>query len=315
MLTKHRYISGVALRFAVDLGLHQEISEASKSEQDENKEDESRRKKQKYKRELKRRLWWCTYSLDRLVSISLARPFGISDNDITTPMPSAKENNFFESEALMKFSNGQTKRNCDPISQHFIRLRILQSEILAASQQARTPGNSVENRVSPEFNRSAASTPDSGSLQLQHAPEWTQAMEKRLEEWQNLAPTIPATGVSFPKAIFEFYYWQTVIVIYQSPLNTKLLVEDISTLANDLESSKSGPKVLHDHEHAAYLKVAQAGQKVLRTYRQRHLTGCIQYTFSSTHYLFRVAMLYLHAIGKSTVVRSKIVGLPLSSHC
>lgn len=307
MLTKYRYITGVALRYAVDLGLHQEITESSKSDQEDNEEDEAKRKKQKYKRELKRRLWWCTYSLDRLVSISLARPFGISDNDITTPMPSAKENNFFEKEALMKFSNGQTKRNCDPISQHFIRLRILQSEILAASQQARAPGSSVESRVSPEFNRSAASTPDSGSQQLQHTPEWTQAMEKRLDEWQALAPTIPATGVSFPKAIFEFYYMQTLIVIYQSPLNTKLLVEDISSLAKQLESSSSTPKPLQDHEHAAYLKVAQAGQKVLRTYRQRHLTGCIQYTFSSTHYLFRVAMLYLHAIGKSSLVRSKIV--------
>jgi hypothetical protein len=297
------------MRLAVDLGLYQESKSKSTKSAPNDKNDAQSVDKT---RELKRRLWWCTYSLDRLVSISLGRPFGISDNDITTPMPSINDKKLFENEPLFKFSNAHAKRNCDPISQHFIRLRMLQSEILTASQKARTtPTPSVEGFGSPGSDGSSALTPKGSEMQRsQVSSAWTQEMEKRLKDWQDLAPTKPATGVSFPPAIFEFYYWQTIIVLYQSPLNTSILAEDIHEVESDLAMQMRDSKPLLEDEHEAYLKVAEAGQKVLRMYRHRHLTGCIQYTYSSTHYLFRVGMLYLHAIGKSAVVRREMVSLP-----
>lgn len=67
------YIVGVAVRLAIDLGLHLEVSNASavggafEAQID-----------------LRRRLWWCTYSMDRLVSICVGRPLGIQDEAVST---------------------------------------------------------------------------------------------------------------------------------------------------------------------------------------------------------------------------------------
>lgn len=72
------YIVGVAVRLAVDLGLHYEDSEAKESKKD------GKEGKRQWSRELRRRLWWCVYSLDRLVSTCVGRPFGIADEVIST---------------------------------------------------------------------------------------------------------------------------------------------------------------------------------------------------------------------------------------
>ena len=67
------YITGVAVRLAVDLGLHYEDgseAEQLKEEQPSNKtkitqnEEKGRRE---WIQDLRRRLWWCVYSFDRLV--------------------------------------------------------------------------------------------------------------------------------------------------------------------------------------------------------------------------------------------------------
>ena len=67
------YITGVAVRLAVDLGLHYEDgsevenpngepqSGKTKSTQDEE------RGRREWMQDLRRRLWWCVYSFDRLV--------------------------------------------------------------------------------------------------------------------------------------------------------------------------------------------------------------------------------------------------------
>lgn len=72
------YIVGVAVRLAVDLGLHYEDSEAKESKKD------GKEGRRQWSRELRRRLWWCVYSLDRLVSTCVGRPFGIADEVIST---------------------------------------------------------------------------------------------------------------------------------------------------------------------------------------------------------------------------------------
>ena len=83
------YIVGVAVRLAVDLGLHFEDSNASATESGPSgapvdREAERLRGRREWVRDLRRRLWWCTYSLDRLVSTCVGRPFGIQDEVVST---------------------------------------------------------------------------------------------------------------------------------------------------------------------------------------------------------------------------------------
>lgn len=71
------YIVGVAMRLAVDLGLHYEDGNGDQG-------DAQFAGRRAWNRDMRRRLWWCTYSLDRLVSTCVGRPFGISDECVST---------------------------------------------------------------------------------------------------------------------------------------------------------------------------------------------------------------------------------------
>ncbi|KAI9042457.1 transcription factor domain-containing protein [Aspergillus affinis] len=63
---------GLALRMAISLGLHQEVSDPSISEGDRNR---------------RRRAWWSVYSLDRLLSVKSGNPITIHDEDIGIKWP------------------------------------------------------------------------------------------------------------------------------------------------------------------------------------------------------------------------------------
>ncbi|KXG53348.1 Transcription factor [Penicillium griseofulvum] len=63
---------GLALRMAISLGLHQEVSDPSITEEDRNR---------------RRRAWWSVYSLDRLLSVKSGNPITIHDEDIGISWP------------------------------------------------------------------------------------------------------------------------------------------------------------------------------------------------------------------------------------
>jgi len=55
-----------------------------------------------------------------------------------------------------------------------------------------------------------------------------------------------------------------------------------------------------------FLKVAEAGQKVLKLYRQLHRIHLVNYTFLATHHLFMAGISFLYAIWHSPAVRSEL---------
>jgi hypothetical protein len=66
---------GLAMRMCIDLGLHRRM--------------QRRKSANLAEIEMRKRLFWTTYCLDRQVSIVLGRPFAISDRDIDTEVSSA----------------------------------------------------------------------------------------------------------------------------------------------------------------------------------------------------------------------------------
>jgi proline utilization trans-activator len=70
---------GMALRMAISLGLHQEVS-ASDDPAAIGLDEESR--------EHRRRVWWSIYSLDRILSVKSGNPITIHDEDIGVKLPS-----------------------------------------------------------------------------------------------------------------------------------------------------------------------------------------------------------------------------------
>ncbi|KAE8138310.1 major facilitator superfamily domain-containing protein [Aspergillus pseudotamarii] len=66
------YMIGLAMRTAIDLGLHRKANEVNLDP---------------FTAQLRRRLFWTVYYLERVVSMSLGRPFSIADRNIDLPLP------------------------------------------------------------------------------------------------------------------------------------------------------------------------------------------------------------------------------------
>ncbi|KAJ6438888.1 Phosphate transporter [Purpureocillium lavendulum] len=96
------YISGLCMRMCIDLGYHSEHTIQQPVTQQASVD-----------MDMKRRLFWVTYSLDRSLATTLGRPFFISDEEVDVKLPD-----------LSLSPSARVK------SVHWLRLQCLQSEIV-----------------------------------------------------------------------------------------------------------------------------------------------------------------------------------------
>ncbi|KAK4151271.1 fungal-specific transcription factor domain-containing protein [Chaetomidium leptoderma] len=303
------YIIGVAVRLAVDLGLHYEDGKdletglaAPATPQTETVAKE--RGRREYVRDLRRRLWWCTYSFDRLVSICVGRPFGISDQVITTEFPSLLEDRYITPSGIVQPPREMLRPTYKLVAHHYFKLRLLQSEILQVlqfrqAQSARSGGNHQNPYMHTELPSPFLSKFDSFR-------SWRIDIDRRLWEWKNSAPNKVETGVAFSTDFLNLNYWQAIIMLYRQSLSVPAVFEGEYDTAKEVNSPTVYSAELREDEDRVYLKIAEAGQKILRLYRQLHLVGLVNYTYLTTHHLFVAGISYLYAIWHSPIVRSRL---------
>ncbi|KAG9236813.1 fungal-specific transcription factor domain-containing protein [Amylocarpus encephaloides] len=315
------YIIGVAVRLAVDLGLHYEdgkdldvgLEEQSTDPKAEDSEHtrlqtqrtQRERGRREWVRDFRRRLWWCTYSFDRLVSTCVGRPFGITDQVVTTEFPSLLDDKYITPSGLLKPIGIEGEPTYKHASYHYFRLRLLQSEILQVlqhqqAQQARAGGANQRN----PYMHTALRSPflaKFGSFR-----SWRIDIDKRLWEWKTSAPTKRETGVAFSIEFLELNYWQCIIMLYRQSLSVPQIFEGEFNTSNEVNSPNVHNVELREDEERVFLKVAEAGQRVLRLYRQLHRVHLVNYTFLATHHLFMAGISFLYAIWHSPIVRSRL---------
>ncbi|OAA47712.1 positive regulator of purine utilization [Metarhizium rileyi] len=315
------YITGVAVRLAVDLGLHHEdggdiegMPPESTTDPDSARaagiregsvQDRGRRL---WIRDLRRRLWWCTYTFDRLVSTCVGRPFGVSDEIITTELPSLLDDEYITRTGFRHPPEGDDHSSYKHVAHHYFRLRLLQSEILQVLQfnQAQTARASSDHqsRLYPEMR---PHLPSPFLVQFDSFRSWRLDIDRRLYLWRTSAPTREETGVAFSTEFLELNYWQAIILLYRQSLSVPTVFEGEYNTSDEVNSSPTAfTAELCEDEDRIYLKVAEAGQKILRIYRQLHLSGLVSYTYLSTHHLFMAGISYLYAIWHSQLVRSRL---------
>ena len=262
--------------------------------------------KREWLRDLRRRLWWCTYSFDRLVSVCVGRPFGISDQVITTQFPSLLEDRYISQDGFAEPPSDMLRPTYKLVSHHYFRLRLLQSEILQVLQfrQAQAVHASSTREKNPHMH---TSLPSPFLLRFDCFRSWRIDIDRRLWEWKNSAPKKEDTGMAFSTEFFDLNYWQAVIMLYRQSLSVPAMFEGEYHTAKEVNSPTVYDMELLEDEDRVYLKVAEAGQKTLRLYRQLHLVGLVNYTYLSTHHLFVAGISYLYAIWHSPIVRSRLV--------
>jgi hypothetical protein len=296
------YIIGVAVRLAVDLGLHADDDlggdksgtgfptpingdYAARPKRHSNPDSKDQGRKN-YISDFRRRLWWCTYSLDRLVSSVVGRPFGISDRFVTTQFPTLLDDQFITPFGIIPPPEGFKSPSYKRVSYHYFRYRLLQSEILQVlqfrqTQIIREKGVSQENPYMLSDIPCPFLKSFNGSFR-----RWRTDVDSRLLAWRESAPTPAQTGVDFSPLFLELNYWHAVLMLYRQSLSIPAdLAEEV-----DATENVQSPLVLNveDNEDAdaVFMKVAAAGQKVLKIYRLLHRKYLVNYTYLSTHHLF-----------------------------
>ncbi|KAK2612567.1 hypothetical protein QQS21_001337 [Conoideocrella luteorostrata] len=314
------YITGVAVRLAVDLGLHHEDGgdvEAIPPEPsadldaaqiaDSSEGSAQDRGRRLWIVDLRRRLWWCTYTFDRLVSTCVGRPFGVSDEIITTELPSLLDDEFITRNGFQEPPDGADHPSYKHVAHHYFRLRLLQSEILQVLQynqaQIARATNGNRSKMYPEMR---SHLPSPFLVQFDSFRSWRMDIDRRLYQWKTSAPTREETGVAFSTEFLELNYWQAIILLYRQSLSVPAMFEGEYNPSDEVNSPSAFTAELCEDEDKIYLKVAEAGQKILRIYRQLHLSGLVSYTYLSTHHLFMAGISYLYAIWHSPLVRSRL---------
>jgi hypothetical protein len=301
------YIIGVAVRLAIDMGLHQEdetsivgqvpTGESTDSNGDTATDDQlasnpSKEKgRREYARDFRRRLWWCVYSFDRLVCTCVGRPFGITDEAITTEFPSIVDDRYITPAGVPQVDIESAKPTYKLVAYHYFRLRLLQSEILQVlqhrqTQMARDRGINRENPYMHTKLNSPFLKDFDGSFRL-----WRQDIDRRLRDWKMSAPSQQDTGVQFSPLFLELNYWQVVVMLYRQSLTVpSVLAEELQSTNDDVQSPSMPNIEESEDEDAVFIKVAEAGHKVLKIYRQLHRIHLVNYTYLATHHLFMAGM-------------------------
>lgn len=322
------YIIGVAVRLALDLGLNYEDGKDfafGLEELDLNGEDTDRvrlskeriakeRGRREYIRDVRRRLWWCTYGFDRLVSTCVGRPFSITDEVITTEFPSLLDDKYITMGGFLKPPEDQTDPSYKHVAYHYLRLRLLQSEILQVlqhqhHQQAHMTRASATNQGNAYMH---TTLPSPFLSKFDSFRSWRVDIDKRLWDWKISAPTEEQTGMAFNIEFFDLNYWQCVIMLYRPSLSTPPVFEGEYSTSDEVQSPSMHHAEMRDDEEKVSLKIAEAGEKVLRLYRHLHRKHLVNYTYLSTHHLFMAGIAYLYALWHSPVVRSRLVRRPLT---
>ena len=297
------YITGVAVRLGVDLGLHYEDgagidAEGSRGTSQDVKIgasdasariDPKERGRREWVRDLRRRLWWCVYSFDRLVSTCVGRPFGISDAVITTDWPSVLDDKDITQDGFLIPSHSFNGPSYKRVSHHYFRLRLLQSEILQVLQYRQAQKVHAKDRK--RSNQYMHTRLTSGFLQaFDSFHSWREDIDRRLWEWKENAPLQQDTTVQFSVKFLELNYWQAVIMLYRQSLSVPPDLAGEAGPHHDVESPLSANDE-HEHEDDIFLKVAEAGQRVLKLYRQLHRVHLVNYTYLATVHLFMAGRL------------------------
>ena len=165
------HLTGIALRLCIDMGLHWETEGQTLNTGPE----------LLYER---RRLWYSAYHFDRVLGITLGRPFGIIDESTRVPLP----NPWAVTRPPLNHETNEFDIHHQRAHNHLFSMAKLESEIKHV-QHSQTCGLKI---AYPKVNFAM----------------WIQDIQPRLQEWYS---TIPDTGRAHPSSIFANQaYWDTI---------------------------------------------------------------------------------------------------------
>lgn len=239
------YILGSALRLTVDLGLHTESVNLTFDP---------------FTREMRRRLFWSVYSLDRQICSYFGRPFGIPEESITTRFPSLLD----DSRILMVNPGKPNSPELDysddydysvsskTIAMAMFKVRKIQATIVKVLY-------APNSELPREFD---------------NIEEWRTKILKDLDNWyiEDVPKNPQSMNCSFNTFVFDLNYHYSKIVLYGLSPKCPTLTETSFKIVFD--STKGTIDVFHN----------------------LCITKKLSYTWVAVHNIFMTGMTYLYVI-------------------
>lgn len=129
------YMVGLAMRTAIDLGLHRKANEFNMDP---------------FTAQMRRRLFWTVYYLERVVSMSLGRPFSISDRHIDLDLPLDVDDDV-EDPALITTPPVTNQPTTLTFAIYIIKLRRIDSRIQHKIYRADRPLSTLRPKMDPLY--------------------------------------------------------------------------------------------------------------------------------------------------------------------
>ncbi|TKY90762.1 hypothetical protein EX895_000760 [Sporisorium graminicola] len=290
------YCLGVALRLTTGIGLYTEtpgVLEASGNQPQDASETLV---------EKKRRLFWCSYALDRQVCVHLGRPFGIADSDIKVnlpwvhnesemvAMPIAEDKNRAEGTGAMEEDvDSSTEIARREAASVLATLQASSNDQQGSSSHATTVSlpkpKDASRWVSLSFFRMRILQSEIQSMLYQNAElprrfdsyaHWKTDILRRLHAWRRYAPAskkdLEASGCGYNPIFLELNYQQTLLMVYGlSPRFPNASRKDL-----------------------AY--VEECSRSIINMYATLSKEGQMNYTWMTGHNVFIACTSYLYAI-------------------
>ena len=111
-------------------------------------------------------------------------------------------------------------------------------------------------------------------------------MDRRLWEWKESAPLQQDITVKFNVNFLDLNYWQAVIVLYRPSLRVPPNLAGEQGPLKEIESPLVFGGEDQEWDDEIYLKVAEAGQRILKLYKQLHKVHVVNYTYLATVHIF-----------------------------
>lgn len=281
-------LSGLALRHCIELGLHRKIP-WSKVESDT------------MKSEMRRRVFWCSYNLDRAAAVTLGRPVGISDNVITVNYPlDINDENITVTGLLCEPRNHSAREPSTTVSSaiHTIRIR----QIWARMQDSLDP-----------------QADSSGLTRNVDRSELTDSFKKQLSDWLDSAPPqLPANQVYNnnygTSEWFQLMYHHSILLLHRNRL-AQISIPTHSSPGTEPSEKNNVAAGGTDIPESVYLECAEASQSICTLYRTLYATQRLNDTWGSLHVLFLGGITFLHCLWVSEEVRARYRQDKVSATC
>ncbi|KAJ1027217.1 hypothetical protein NDA18_003228 [Ustilago nuda] len=282
-------LSGAAIRLVTELNLHVDREYDSTANAPFTNETI----------DLRRRLFWTTYCLDRSLAVALARPPGLSDAWIHVQLPSLvsdadilRANRDQGSSSLENWQIDWQKQ----IFRSHINLRRVQSEVLCRLHSVNPRDYSLDND-GISLSQPAPARP-SLALVMEVGPptpnvEWQTRMMEKLAQWRSEYDRIRLV----PPAHDRSQQGEGV-----SSTATPFITRDWIDLNHNLTISllfRPSPNNPRPDSHGLQQAFMASG-RAMKIYKSMHRSSTINFPWLATHHLFISGLTHLNALEKLT---------------